>query len=40
MFRDRILAGSIAGMLAALVKNIPNYVLWKMGIVVNGILNS
>lgn len=33
MLRDRILAGTIAGMLATLVKDIPNYILWKMGIV-------
>ena len=33
MLKDRILAGSIAGMIATLIKSIPNLILWKLGIV-------
>jgi len=33
MLKDRILAGTIAGMIASLVKNIPNLLLWKLGII-------
>lgn len=33
MFKDRILAGTIAGMIATLFKDIPNIILWKMGVV-------
>ncbi len=33
MLKDRILAGTIAGMIAAMVKNIPNIVLYKLGVV-------
>lgn len=33
MLKDRILAGTMAGMIATLFKTIPNVILWKMGIV-------
>ncbi|PKM80807.1 MAG: hypothetical protein CVU89_11705 [Firmicutes bacterium HGW-Firmicutes-14] len=33
MLRDSILAGATAGMAATLIKNIPNLILWKTGIV-------
>ncbi len=33
MLKDRILAGSVAGMIATLVKAVPNFILWKLGIV-------
>ncbi|MFA5820401.1 MAG: hypothetical protein WC854_14140 [Bacteroidales bacterium] len=33
MLKDRILAGTIAGMIAALAKDVPNLILWKLGIV-------
>ncbi len=33
MLKDRILAGSIAGMIATLVMAVPNFVLWKFGII-------
>jgi cell shape-determining protein MreD len=33
LFKDRILAGTIAGMIASLIKDIPNLLLWKLGIV-------
>lgn len=35
MLKDRILAGTIAGMVATLFKYVPNIILWKMGIVQN-----
>lgn len=33
MLKDRILAGTIAGMIATLIKDIPNLILWKLGVV-------
>ncbi len=33
MLKDRILAGTIAGMIATFIKTTPNIILWKMGIV-------
>lgn len=33
MLKDRVLAGTMAGMIAALIKDVPNYLLWKFGIV-------
>ncbi|KJS87823.1 MAG: hypothetical protein JM58_02970 [Peptococcaceae bacterium BICA1-8] len=39
MLRDRILAGTIAGMIATIFKTIPNIILWKMGIVQHSYLH-
>jgi len=33
LLKDRILAGTVAGMIATLIKSIPNIILWKLGIV-------
>lgn len=33
MLKDRILAGTMAGMIAAIIKSVPNIILWKLGIV-------
>ncbi len=33
MLKDRILAGTMAGMTASFLKTIPNIILWRMGVV-------
>jgi hypothetical protein len=33
LLKDRILAATIAGMIATMVKTVPNYFLWKFGVV-------
>jgi len=33
LLKDRILAGTIAGMIASIIKTISNLILWKMGVI-------